>query len=307
MAILRAFLYGILVIALSVSVLAQNGSKDKQLNKGDEYFKEQKWEKAADAYQEIVSKEKDNGGMWFRLGYAQHMVGRYEKAITAYQKSFEHGVGPIALYNIACSYAKLSNKAKAIEWLTKAAEKGFAQVKTVREDEDLAILRSEKQFEKAVEMVDKNARPCAYADEYHQFDFWQGEWDVVTAEGYPAGKNTIQVIEEGCVVFEHFRWGDFSGRSFSSYDKNSKMWRQLWVDNQGKVMEFTGEYKDKKMVLTGSGYAPDGTPVERRMTLYVTGKDKVRQLVEVSTDKGKEWKTVYDLMYSRADAAQAQK
>lgn len=307
MAILRTLLFAAVVVALSLCATAQSTDGDKQRKKGDEYFKEQQWEKAAEVYQEIVQKDAENGGVWFALGYAQHMAGNYREAIVAYQKSFEHGVGPVALYNVACSYAKLSEKAKALEWLTMAAEKGFAQVKTVREDDDLAMLRSEQQFKSAVEMVDKNAHPCAYTEEYRQFDFWQGEWELTTAQGYPAGKNTIQVVEEGCLVFEHFRWGEFSGRSFSSYNKHTKMWHQFWVDNQGGTMEFTGVFKDKKMVLTGSGYAPDGTPVERRITLYTTGKDKVRQLVEVSTDKERKWKTMYDFTYSKVDAAQAQK
>lgn len=309
MALMRMFVYGVMLVVFSVCAVAQNGTGEtqKQWKMANEYMQDKEWEKAADVYQQIIYSDAKNASAWFLLGYVQHMVKKYEAAIVSYQKSEEYGAGPIALYNIACSYAKLSKKEKALEFLTKAAEKGFAQLQTVRNDEDLAALHSEKAFQKAVEMIDQNAHPCAHTAEYRQLDFWQGEWNVVTAQGNPAGKSTIQIVEDGCVVSEHFRWGEFSGRSFSSYNKNTKKWQQLWLDNTGGVMEFTGVYSDKKLVFQGAGYTPDGTAIERRMTLSAAGADKVHQVIEVSTDKGAHWKTMYDLTYNRVDATQAQK
>jgi hypothetical protein len=50
--------------------------------------------------------------------------------------------------------------------------------------------------------------PCADRKS-HQFDFWIGEWNV-TADGKPAGTNSIQPILDGCVLQETWS-GAFDG------------------------------------------------------------------------------------------------
>ncbi len=43
-------------------------------------------------------------------------------------------------------------------------------------------------------------------DEYRQFDFWIGDWEVADADGNAQGSNKIESILGGCVLRES--WAD---------------------------------------------------------------------------------------------------
>ncbi len=92
--------------------------------------------------------------------------------------------------------------------------------------------------------------PCA-APEYRQLDFWVGEWDAefTNPDGsIGRGRNRITRNEYGdCVIAEYFRQpggnaggGDFLGTSYSIYDRLTRNWRQMWVDNQGSMFDLRG-------------------------------------------------------------------
>ena len=92
--------------------------------------------------------------------------------------------------------------------------------------------------------------PCA-GPEYRQLDFWVGEWDAeFTLPDGSIGRaeNRIARDEYGdCVISEHFRQagggangGDFIGASWSIYDRPTRSWRQMWVDNQGAMFDLKG-------------------------------------------------------------------
>lgn len=63
--------------------------------------------------------------------------------------------------------------------------------------------------------------PCC--TEGHQaFDFWVGDWLVTDTTGTIRGKNTIQRVEDGCVLLEHWRGATGStGRSLNYYDRTT--------------------------------------------------------------------------------------
>jgi len=80
------------------------------------------------------------------------------------------------------------------------------------------------------------AAACSAA-EYHQFDFWIGEWDVHTADGKLAGTNRIEREYDGCVVHERYVGArGYSGESLNTYDSGRKVWHQTWVDNQSTLL-----------------------------------------------------------------------
>ncbi|MGZ8362329.1 MAG: hypothetical protein ACXW3D_00585 [Caulobacteraceae bacterium] len=90
------------------------------------------------------------------------------------------------------------------------------------------------------------APPSCSAPEYRQLDFWVGDWDASFDLG--AGKtghavNHITRDEYGaCVIAEHFYQPDidYRGHSVSMFDRQSKQWRQTWVDNQGSYIALAG-------------------------------------------------------------------
>jgi hypothetical protein len=93
----------------------------------------------------------------------------------------------------------------------------------------------------------------------------------------------------------------YTGKSFNRYDPVTGKWHQLWVDNQGGVLDLAGAYADGKMIMNGLS-TNNGETVLNRITWYDNSANgTVRQHWEVSSDKGETWKTVFDGLYSKAD------
>lgn len=133
---------------------------------------------------------------------------------------------------------------------------------------------------------------------HRQFDFWIGEWDV-TVQEKPAGRSSITLEEQGCVIHEHWtgsRGG--TGQSFNFYDPVTKDWHQVWVDNSASWLHLTGHFADDKMMLTGVAPGQDNAPTQQRLTFFKNADGTVRQLWETSTD-GKTWSTAFDGLYRK--------
>lgn len=95
-----------------------------------------------------------------RLFYAVSLaeVGQKEAAMQEGQKAVEVSPGDaIALYNLACLYAELSEKQKAIGALRQSIETGYQDFGWMLHDPDLETLRGDPEFEALV----SHARPTA--------------------------------------------------------------------------------------------------------------------------------------------------
>jgi hypothetical protein len=110
--------------------------------------------------------------------------------------------------------------------------------------------------------------PCASA-EYRQLDFWVGDWDLEfdNADGsIGTAENRITRDEYGdCVITERFRQAgggsggsDYVGTSHSIYDRQTRSWRQMWVDNAGNMFDLRGG------PVTGERHAFALTTIEPR-------------------------------------------
>ena len=141
--------------------------------------------------------------------------------------------------------------------------------------------------------------PCPTKAEYHQFDFWLGEWDV-TDHGQKIATSSIQSIVGGCIIFENYSQLDgYTGKSFNFYDATLGKWRQTWVDAYGNISEFTGELRDGAIHYDGETHRAEGRRVMRRMILTKLEDNRVRQYSERSLDGGKSWSVAYDYIYTR--------
>jgi hypothetical protein len=70
-----------------------------------------------------------------------------------------------------------------------------------------------------------NPATCSAA-EYHQFDFFLGDWDGFEVEKpeLKVARNRVTRILDGCVLFEHYQGTDGShGQSFTIYDASRKV------------------------------------------------------------------------------------
>lgn len=271
-------------------------------------FQAERWDDAAGAYAALSKLESANGRVWFRLGQSLQRAGKHEPAIAAFLqavKKVQPANRKLVMYGLATAYAKLNDKERALQWLGAAVKAGFDQPGQMNADTDLVALSADARFKELAAQAKANAHPCTTKQEYHQFDFWLGAWDVQDSTGQPGAGQTlaasnIQRIIDSCVVYENYAEGnDFSGKSFNFYDANLHKWRQTWVDNTGRISEFIGEYKEGAMRFAGESHLPDGTKVLRHMTLFNLGADRVRQLSEASVDGGQTWQVNYDYTYVR--------
>jgi hypothetical protein len=287
-----------ILVCLAIQVsMAQTPAPSPEMQAAESLFQAQKWEEAAKAYDAITKAQPANNRAWSRLGYTLHASGRYQEAIAAYQKIAANN-NPAVLYNLACSYARLNQKDKAFEWLNKAVQAGFAQAAQLNSDSDLASLREDARFKDVQALMVKTLTPCMVTPEHRQFDFWIGEWNVMTPQGQLAGTNSVQRVVDGCVIFENWAGSQGgSGKSFNYYDINDGKWHQLWVGSGGGAVNFSGEFKDGAMRYQAVSSGANGTRTLQRMTFFKLDGDKVRQLWETSTDDGKTWNVAFDGMY----------
>lgn len=135
----------------------------------------------------------------------------------------------------------------------------------------------------------------------HDFDFWVGEWEVISqANGKKAGENRIELRHGGRVLVENYTTpGQYTGMSLNAYDGREKRWHQCWMDNAGGVLDLYGGLVDGKMVLTGGTTTPQGTKQLERITWTPNTDGSVRQHWEQSADGGKTWATAFDGLYKR--------
>ena len=139
--------------------------------------------------------------------------------------------------------------------------------------------------------------PCI-APEYHQFDFWLGDWDAFDVGA--TDKNAHLVVDrilEGCVIHEDYQGADgHKGQSFSLYDASRKVWHQTWVTNRGELLIIEGRFEAGAMVLSGSDLTPSGQPRLVRGT-WKQVEGGVRETAVTSLDAGKTWNPWFDIVF----------
>ena len=148
--------------------------------------------------------------------------------------------------------------------------------------------------------------PCSQP-EFRQFDFWIGEWEAFAKNGKKAGDSKISQILDSCIILEEwtsaslFNGLRYAGKSFNTWNTSLHQWQQTWVDNVGGSTAYVkGAYENKKIVFNTDPFQfSKDTIAVRRLTFFDLGPDKVRQLGEITKDKGTTWATEYDLEYRR--------
>jgi tetratricopeptide (TPR) repeat protein len=262
------------------------------------------WPKSAKLYAQIVETA-PSPRAWYRLGVSLNKIGENDKAIEAFEKGRALGLSPqFVEYGIAVVFASKKDKEKALEHLEKAAQNGLSQPDQLSSDPHLADLKPDPRFAKILEEVTGNQKPCANTRENRQFDFWLGEWRVVTTQGEtPAGDSKIELILGDCVIQENWTSAGnigYSGKSYNIYNTALKRWEQYWVDNAGGNIFFYGGLQDGVMdYWTDELPQPDGKKLKRHLQFIKLGPDAVRQFSRGSTDEGKTWFVEYDFTYHR--------
>jgi hypothetical protein len=124
-----------------------------------------------------------------------------------------------------------------------------------------------------------------------------GSWPGSGGEG----TNVIESVFDGRVIVEHFdgRPGIvLRGMSVSTYDVEEDLWRQTWVDSEGRYLDFAGGMRGRHMDLRRQGLY-EGEPALFRMLWHEISEDSLRWTWECSTDAGRSWKALWAIAYER--------
>lgn len=145
--------FALLLLAFSIVPFAQQSDPNEfvsLLYNARKLSGEKRWNEALPLWEQAAERNPVNGEYAANLATAYYNTKQYGKAIDTYKKQLELGYGLVgnAAYNIACCYALSGNKAGAIPWLEKALFTGFNNFSLARTDEDLALLRDDRQFKK---------------------------------------------------------------------------------------------------------------------------------------------------------------
>jgi tetratricopeptide (TPR) repeat protein len=303
----RAFCVVATVALLCLSqVRAPAQTYSQSTQQANNLLKEQKWADAAQAYEIVVKAEPDNAAAWFGLGSARYQLGQLAPAAAAFEKNIDITKNPVAMFNLACVYARTNEKDKAIEWLRQAflPEKKAYFILDLN-DPDLNSLHDDARFKEISISADRLKNPCMYSAEVRQFDFWVGEWDAYGPQGRKSGSSVIQRISNGCGILENWTnaLGGGTGKSINFFDPQAGKWFQYWIGADGNPHRFSGVYKDGALRFEGEPYIQNGKKFITRLTFFNVDPNTFRQLSEQSDDDGKSWSVVYDFKYVRRSAA----
>lgn len=135
-----------------------------------------------------------------------------------------------------------------------------------------------------------------------EFDFWVGSWNVTKPDGSPAGTNTIDKIQDNCILRENWisAVGNFTGTSSNFYNAQTNRWEQIWLDNQGGVLHLKGNRKGNQMILQSDELKNEkGEPYFHRITWTLNDDGSVRQYWETITN-GKDVIVAFDGLYKKS-------
>lgn len=270
----------------------------------DKVYQAHDWSASEAAYSSLTQKAPANARYWYRLGAAQKSLGKYEAALASFAKAESAGTPRyLSQYAIAEIQALHGNSSAAFAALDEALKAGYALPDQLSADADLSSLHNDPRFAKILDQAKRAQAPCKYGSEFRQFDFWIGEWSVVTAKGeMPAGDSRIELSLGDCVIVENWASKNslYAGKSYNVYNVAEKRWEQFWVDNSAGMIHFYGGLKDGVMdFYTQDHTQPDGTSNQRHLRFFPLGPDKVRQFSQASADHGKTWTDEYDFIYTR--------
>jgi tetratricopeptide (TPR) repeat protein len=288
-----AFLAAALLIALP---LHADGASPSAQATADDLFARSQWDKAAQAYSEIVSKEPANGMAWENLGECELQLHQYSNAIQAFTRSAEQKFRPLVnQVNISRAYAAQGQRSDAMRILgeVSASGQGSRVRSMIATATEFQAFKDDPQFKQILERI----APCR-TPEYRQFDFWIGDWEVQDPAGQIVGHNLVTLEQSGCLIVEHWTGagGAETGASFNYYDIRDSKWHQLYLDNSGNAGAFpamAGSLMGERMVLVTD---ETKNPVHR-WTWYSLAPGRVRQMGEQSSDGQKTWQVSWDAVY----------
>jgi hypothetical protein len=124
--------------------------------------------------EELTGREPSNARAWAVLGEAWHAAGEYERAIPALEKAAEfEETAPTALYNAACSYARIGRSDDAFALLMKVRATNRFDLTQVTLDPDLESIKDDPRIAGLLPGREEFARP--FVEPARILQEWRGE------------------------------------------------------------------------------------------------------------------------------------
>jgi len=143
--------------------------------------------------------------------------------------------------------------------------------------------------------------PMGAPDEIKALGWMVGDWQVdqkwrmdPNSDKYEssAATATYYYSLDSCVLIMDYKSEmmgmKFEGRFFETYDRGSKMYQTIWIDNMGARMSYyTGNKEEAGMVYYGDDYMPDGTKAKFRVSVLNATEKSFDWHMDFSFDGGK--------------------
>lgn len=141
------------------------------------------------------------------------------------------------------------------------------------------------------------------------FDFWLGDWHATwidSGKTYHA-TNSVEKKMNGHFIHESFAITDgpnkgYKGESFSTLDKQSGLWKQTWIDNQGAYLDFVGKQEGDVKIFERSFTNKAGDNIRQRMRFRNIQKGSFDWDWQSSKNNG-EWIMLWQLKYTKAKSS----
>lgn len=265
----------------------------------DQYMADARWDDAAVAYAALLREDETVANNWFNLARAYQESGNYSAARPAYENAITFGYQPAARahFYFARALMLLNDPAGALNQLEEVARLGGPGYQTVQNAPEFEPLTGDPRFMAVIEAL----KPCN-TQEFRQFDFWLGQWDVTSAGSVqPSAENDITSIHGGCVVLEQYTSGFFTGMSLNFYDATTQSWHQTWMSNAGGALFLQGGINAKGAMVMSDENLPVSTAAGsiNRITWTPNPDGSVRQFWQNSSDRGATWTVIFDGTYTK--------
>ncbi|HJU87575.1 MAG TPA: tetratricopeptide repeat protein [Gemmatimonadota bacterium] len=260
----------------------------------DSLYRAGEFAAAGEAYEALARAHPDSGRIWYRLGSSLYETGRHGPAVEALQRATAtFRPASYAHYLLAQVYAESGQPADAVAEIRRTVEAQGIPYAVLISTEAFAPLRGVAEYDSYMDSIN----PCG-APEYSQFDFWIGEWNVMTSNGGVGGLSSIEREYNGCLIVESWAGptGVPAGTSQNFYDKATGRWRQNWIDGQASNPLWLVGGLDASGAMVMMDSDASANPLNR-ITWTPNPDGTVRQHWETSTDGGATWSTSFDGLY----------
>ncbi len=132
------------------------------------------------------------------------------------------------------------------------------------------------------------------SNEAKQLDFMLGNWEFFSKDGTLLGQNSIELVFGTCMIEENYESVDgLKTHSITSYDAENHRWTQIWTDEFGSTVNFSGTFKNNILALRATAVNSKGKKTYHRLTYSKKTNGTMSQIWQKSTNQ-KEWTTIFE-------------